>query len=883
MKTNSLLKYLMGFILFAGIFVSGNIKAQSVDATGTFNPVRDTGIVYAGITFVDGDNDGVFDCSIVLSEPAIAAWGDYSAAVAVYSDRLTVRNGGGWVDAGTVENLVVPVPNQVYHFWFDLDVTAKTYTTWVQTAGMAEPVKIFTDAAFRNTNIESILRWSALHNPDAEPDTVKVLKVAQVEAVGITGNYAMSLPGGADGSLSNVDISGLGLTTLPYTVEMWVNSGADQIANAGLIFNRPGNFGFQYTSGWQSTSQSVRYMAAGGEQYGSNSLTPDVSQGTWHHLAVVMTETTRTVYFDGIAAEETATFTPNDFSAGNTYIGWDSGAADRAFNGLVDEVRVWNVAKTSEDITAGKFQLLKGDEDGLVAYYNFNDTAEMATDLTVNANNGTINGGTYVESNYMDLSVAAPVVSMSETVPVMVEIGMKGYPVYVTTNNTDAALGIKVPEGFSVTPSSLTAANYDNGQAKLMVNVTTAAAGDSGSIVITFDGKGIDSIGVEAVEPYQRYFLKEAESGLLLGSASSSDAQPALTDSMNVAAQHFMLRPVNEGVDDSLYYIIQDVNYSFFSKKSSSGWSTKFGTLEDGVWKVVKGVTDYYTFMNMVNDKYCGADGTTADSWYYADKTGAAVDSFMMIEAPVAVIPAVLAHSYTFEEADTVIDVVGGLNGTLVGDKITVADGKVTVSGATTNTDGYITFDAAALALHTYKAVTLEAYVETGNTLNTWYTMLAYFGNNNGGSRCFWIQPTRDGNESRIETNNGSATVTAALPGTEIDDGEFHHVVAVLSPDSLQYYLDGVLVSSAALNGDFISTLDTEIAQLFKGPNGWADPNYNASLTEFNIYNGIMYPDMVAARAEEAMSHYGPKKVAYVQKSGKTVVATAADPYNDPI
>lgn len=77
---------------------------------------------------------------------------------------------------------------------------------------------------------------------------------------------------------------------------------------------------------------------------------------------------------------------------------------------------------------------------------------------------------------------------------------------------------------------------------------------------------------------------------------------------------------------------------------------------------------------------------------------------------------ATLKHSYTFEEGTydetTVFDQKGSVNGVLGGTKISIADGKATVSGATSNSDGWISFDGVALALNTYSAVTLEAFVK---------------------------------------------------------------------------------------------------------------------------------------------------------------------------
>jgi hypothetical protein len=217
---------------------------------------------------------------------------------------------------------------------------------------------------------------------------------------------------------------------------------------------------------------------------------------------------------------------------------------------------------------------------------------------------------------------------------------------------------------------------------------------------------------------------------------------------------------------------------------------------------------------------------------------------------------ATLKHSYTFEEGTyegtTIYDQAGSLDGTMTGSAISIADGKCVVSGATSDTDGYVVFDGVTLDLASYSAVTLEAFIETGEVLNTSYTMLAYFGSTAQGTNCFWIQPTRAATETRIEANNGTTTITALLNGYEVDDGEMHHLVAILSGEALTYYLDGIVIAETSTNGaDYISTLGTDIAQLFKGPDGWPDPNYNCWLEEFNIYDGVLDQHTIAQTAGE--------------------------------
>ncbi len=206
-----------------------------------------------------------------------------------------------------------------------------------------------------------------------------------------------------------------------------------------------------------------------------------------------------------------------------------------------------------------------------------------------------------------------------------------------------------------------------------------------------------------------------------------------------------------------------------------------------------------------------------------------------------------LKHSFTFETADTVIDVVGDLEAELIGDMITVADGKATVSGATSPTSGYISLDASTLALATYEAISVEILLKAGNGENGSYTMLAYFGNNTGGKNCFWYQPTRSANESRVEANNGSTTINALKDGVELDDGKLHHVVASLTSDTISYYLDGALLAKGSTeSSDYISTLDNVVANIFKGPDSWGDANYNGSIYEFNIYDGKLSDETIA-------------------------------------
>jgi hypothetical protein len=78
------------------------------------------------------------------------------------------------------------------------------------------------------------------------------------------------------------------------------------------------------------------------------------------------------------------------------YIG--SARAANYFTGSIDEVRVWNVARTAAEIARDFRYRLVGNEPGLVGYYRFDEgTGASTIDSTGQGNNGLIiNGATYI-------------------------------------------------------------------------------------------------------------------------------------------------------------------------------------------------------------------------------------------------------------------------------------------------------------------------------------------------------------------------------------------------------------------------------------------------------------------------------------------------------
>lgn len=122
--------------------------------------------------------------------------------------------------------------------------------------------------------------------------------------------------------------------------------------------------------------------------------------GAFKHVAVAVDVSAQTAYyyFNGSSVNNTQTNSgatsiydgTAKFMVSGSY--YDSGVIEQ-FAGLIDELRVWNDIRTSTEISTNYQKELVGNEQGLVAYYKFNNNAN---DSTSNANNLTlINSPTY--------------------------------------------------------------------------------------------------------------------------------------------------------------------------------------------------------------------------------------------------------------------------------------------------------------------------------------------------------------------------------------------------------------------------------------------------------------------------------------------------------
>ncbi len=163
-----------------------------------------------------------------------------------------------------------------------------------------------------------------------------------------------------------------------YTIEAWFNSASTTNTNYARIF---GFDGYQCEIGCLS-DKIVFYDGAW-----RTTTSPTISSG-WHHVAVTNDNSNIYVYLDGSQIYTKVSGTYN-FTNKLMYVGVaNTTDVPSNYKGYIDEVRVWNVAKTLSQINADKVKQMFGNESGLTAYFRFTNL----NDMTSNANNLTATG-----------------------------------------------------------------------------------------------------------------------------------------------------------------------------------------------------------------------------------------------------------------------------------------------------------------------------------------------------------------------------------------------------------------------------------------------------------------------------------------------------------
>ncbi len=274
-----------------------------------------------------------------------------------------------------------------------------------------------------------------------------------------------------------------------------------------------------------------------GSNPGWNELDTDsgvLTLGVWHHIAATYDGATMKIYVDGVLVKSRSIVKNIASTFVHLYIGaTQSYPNSRNADAEIDEVRIWNITRTAEQIDANKSsELANDDQSGLVAYYKFNETEDNmiisgAIDETGENHGVLVNfdkeapvitsgaTATAIDENSGSGQVVYTVTAMDNAAVVSYAIGgtdVSDFTIDSTTGavrlTADPDYEIKSSYSFDVTASdgvntsvattvSLAINNVEDGSAPVITSVATATAIDensgSGQVVYTVTATDADA------------------------------------------------------------------------------------------------------------------------------------------------------------------------------------------------------------------------------------------------------------------------------------------------------------------------------------------------------------------------------------------------------
>ena len=171
------------------------------------------------------------------------------------------------------------------------------------------------------------------------------------------------------------------------TVEAWVKKTSAQTGQVAIV-QMDNSYNLHFTSG----NQPEFTIYSGGTPY-SATFGTGLDNDKWYHLAGTFDGSNVNIFVDGYNRGSSSASVTIDNSANDVGIGGNVTSASNYLDGTIDEVRIWNVARTDAEIRDTMCRTISGTETGLVAYWRFDkesDTDTTCPDYTANGNDGTL-------------------------------------------------------------------------------------------------------------------------------------------------------------------------------------------------------------------------------------------------------------------------------------------------------------------------------------------------------------------------------------------------------------------------------------------------------------------------------------------------------------
>jgi hypothetical protein len=172
------------------------------------------------------------------------------------------------------------------------------------------------------------------------------------------------------------------------SVAMWFNPASVQTGALHYLFGAPNTSQNSRIYLWVANGgNAISGLLGNGTVIGNVTITPS----TWHHVLISWQGTKAHLYVDGYEGTTTGTFNGLAASTTTSYIG-NTASADQGYNGLVDDVRIYNRTLSNQEVAQ-----LASWGPSMIGEWKFDEgTGQYVNDTSGNGNVGTLGASSSV-------------------------------------------------------------------------------------------------------------------------------------------------------------------------------------------------------------------------------------------------------------------------------------------------------------------------------------------------------------------------------------------------------------------------------------------------------------------------------------------------------
>ncbi|MBT3207310.1 MAG: choice-of-anchor D domain-containing protein [Bacteroidetes bacterium] len=546
---------------------AGNLtlSANGLGFDGYFVPVVSTGLPYTIVIqntnltefWEVGDEIAVFDDTICVGVVAISSLTGNIQLTAWQADPTL--NLAGFTSGDTMQ---FKSWTEINGFPCEFNANA-TYILGDGTFGYGQYSVVELSFITPEISVNPMEFFVALDEPDSSLETLSITNSGIVELDynishthnndNIIGN-SLLLDGDNDYLSVSSQYNNLDQTTLEAWIYPMGLSGHQWIFSNGRDCCTPnGGFNFYYNganlycSVWRSSDNQMISINA-----------PNViTQNEWQHVSMKYDGFQLFLYVNGNEVISSIVYSQSSILNGSNslHMGVLAYSVPTYYDyyGMIDEVRIWDIARTESEIADNYTKSLSGNELGLLGYWNFDDTT--TTDLTVNGNNGILNGDASITEinapivNWLSISNLTGIVPPLGTTNIMLDINSTGLidglyeTELVIDNNTLHNSPVIIPISLNVTGNAQIAASPDN------LIFSEIIVGETETLSIQIQNIGTDVLHIDSV------FNSPAQFQL-----TNLIAFPDSISPLAYATLEVTFAPISDGLFLDTLYILSDAS-----------------------------------------------------------------------------------------------------------------------------------------------------------------------------------------------------------------------------------------------------------------------------------------------------------------------------------